>query len=219
MALAQTPMTTDEDAYVAACADALVARYPTAEPWAPDECAAKWRRTGAAGPMAEAILSLSRVPGDDAPGLQAMKDALGAVEWSGAANGTLGDVEVFLTGDGEVTFHWEEIGAEPRYELADALRVRGIDLVSLGCPVYPGASMGAEKVFRAEAEGAAPLTLAVYSRPAPIGGTPGIFTADLAIGGPAPDRAALLSGNYPGGGGRAFAVDPQGWAEECDDPQ
>jgi len=33
-----------------------------------------------------------------------------------------------------------------------------------------------------------------------------------------PDQAALAAGNYPGGGGRAFAVEQTGWTAACPDP-
>ena len=91
--------------------------------------------------------------------------------------------------------------------------------MSLGCPQYPGASMGREKVMLAGVPGRQPFVVTVYSRAAPTGFEPGVYEVDADFSGNVPDMRALQAGRYPGGGGRAFAVDPTGWVAECPDPE
>jgi hypothetical protein len=217
-AVAQSVTVESREAFTLRCVAEIAARWPNSENWAGDACRVKWEWAGTAGPMAEAILGLAGTAGGTSPSPEAMQAGMAQVAWSSPSDGRIGDLGVTVAGDGALSFHWEEMGSEGRYNLIDALRIRGVRLATLGCPVYPGASMGAEKVMRAEAEGIAPFTVTVYSRPAPAGFSPGVYSVDVWLGGAAPDRAALESGAYPGGGGRAFAVDVQGWVEDCPDP-
>lgn len=46
-----------------------------------------------------------------------------------------------------------------------------------------------------------------------------MYEIDADFSGVVPDMEALRSGHYPDGGGRAFAIDPTGWAVECPDPE
>jgi len=56
-------------------------------------------------------------------------------------------------------------------------------------------------------------------RPAPTGFEPAVYAVGADFSGRMPDMAALRAGDYPGGGGRAFAVDPTGWVADCPDPE
>ena len=218
-AAAQASVVETEEAFTLRCIEEIAARWPNSENWAGDACRVKWEWASTAGPMAEAIIGLAGIAGGASPSPEAMQDALPMVGWSSSAEGRFGDLGITLVDSGAVSFHWEEMGSEGRYNLIDALRMRGVRLTTLGCPVYPGASMGTEKVMRAEAEGVAPFTITVYSRPAPVGFSPGVYSVDVELGAAAPDRAALEAGAYPGGGGRAFATDVQAWVEDCPDPE
>jgi hypothetical protein len=217
-AVAQSGQSESREAFTLRCVEEIAARWPNSENWAGDACRVKWEWAGTAGPMAEAILGLAGTAGGASLSRDAMEAALPQVAWSSPGDGRLGDLMVTVLDGGALSFHWEEMGSEGRYNLIDALRIRGVRLTTLGCPVYPGASMGAEKVMLAQAEGVPDFTVTVYSRPAPAGFTPGVYTVDARFGAVAPDRAALEAGAYPGGGGRAFAVDVQGWVEDCPDP-
>lgn len=217
-ATAQAQAVEDREAFTLRCVAEIAARWPNSENWSADACRVKWDWAGTAGPMAEAIIALAGIAGGASPSPEAMREALKEVAWSSAGDGRLGDLGVTLADGGAASFHWEEMGSEGRYNLIDALRIRGVRLATLGCPVYPGASMGAEKVMRAEAGAIAPFTITVYSRPAPVGFSPGVYSVDVQLGAAAPDRAALEAGAYPGGGGRAFATDVQSWVGECPDP-
>ncbi|MDP5064876.1 MAG: hypothetical protein NWQ24_09365 [Haliea sp.] len=118
-----------------------------------------------------------------------------------------------------IRINWQEPGSDGMYNVTDALRIRGVTLRSLGCPQFPSASMGYEKVMLASIPGRQPFVIAVYSRAAPTGLELAVYEVDADFSGVMPDMAALQSGHYPGGGGRAFAVDPTGWAAECPDPE
>lgn len=180
------------------------------------DCGVKWRWAGNAAPMADALLALAPETGGAAAA--DMRAALSAVQWSSATEGKLGDLDVTLPASGKLAFRWMKQGAEGHYDLFQALRIRGVALESLGCPQYPGASMGQEKVMIARAEGRAPFVLTVYHRAAPMSVEFGVYEVDADFSGMVPDSAALAAGRYPGGGGRAFAVDPTGWAQTCPDP-
>lgn len=180
------------------------------------DCGVKWRWAGNAAPMADALLALAPETGGAAAA--DMRAGLSAVQWSSATEGKLGDLDVTLPASGKLAFRWMKQGAEGHYDLIQALRIRGVVLESLGCPQYPGASMGQEKVMIARAEGRAPFVLTVYHRAAPMSAEYGVYEVDADFSGAVPDSAALAAGRYPGGGGRAFAVDPTGWTQTCPDP-
>lgn len=173
------------------------------------DCGVKWRWAGNAAPMAEALLALAPETGG---AVADMRARLPAVQWSSPSGGKLGDLTVTLPAGGRIGFRWMKQGSEGHYDLIQALRIRGVALESLGCPQYPGASMGQEKVMIARADGRAPFVVAVYHRAAPMGAEFGVYEVDADFSGTVPDDAALAAGRYPGGGGRAFAVDP------CPDP-
>jgi hypothetical protein len=211
-AAAQTnsfPVIQTEAAFVGACEQEWVQREPAAARWARSECQVKWRRALAAGPMAESILSLSVAEGGAARPQASVPTARAAMP----AGVTVSRREA------GIRFDWQEPGSEGRYNVTGALRSRGVALKSLGCPQYPGASMGREKVMLATPPGRKPIVVTVYSRGAPTGFEPGVYEVDADFSGVVPDMAALRAGRYPGGGGRAFAVDPTGWVVECPDPE
>lgn len=211
-ALAQTelfPVIQTETAYLDTCEQEWGQRESASAPWARAECQVKWRWAVAAGPMAETILAMSMVDG-----AAARPQAPAPV--SGAALPT--DVVASFNAAG-IRFDWQEQGSEGRYNVTGALRSRGVTLKSLGCPQYPGASMGREKVMLASILGRQPFVIAVYSRAAPTDLELAVYEVDADFSGVVPDMAALRSGRYPGGGGRAFAVDPTGWTVECPDPE
>lgn len=218
MALTDAAPVEDEATFHARCREEILRVQPNAASWVDSQCGVRWRWAGAAAPMAEAILAL--IPETGGAGLSRAdaRARLTAVQWSSDRDGTLDDLSVRLSDDGGIAFRWQKPGSEGRYNLIEALRMRGVTLRTLGCPQYPGASMGMEKVMAAEPAGRAPFTLTVYSRAAPTGFEPGIYEVDAEFSGMLPDMAALRAGNYPGGGGRAFAVDATGWVTECTDP-
>ena len=203
------PVVQSETAFLDACENERVKREPNAAPWARAECQVKWRWAAAAGPMADTILAMSRADGD-AVNPQAPRAISGAAMPAGVA--------MSLDAAG-IRFDWQEPGSEGRYNVTGALRSRGVDLQSLGCPQYPGASMGREKVMLALAPGRQPFVVTVYSRAAPTSFEPGVYEVDADFSGNVPDPQALQAGRYPGGGGRAFAVDPTGWVADCPDPE
>ncbi len=219
MEAADTGLAAGEQAFLERCRSEVLHLRPDATTWVDRSCVVKWRRTENATAMAEAILAL--LPKDDPlPSADEARARLPMVQWSsGGTDGMLHELNVHLPGKGnEISFYWQQQGSEAPYSVVEALRLRGVGFHTLGCPQYPGASMGREKVMRATLDGIS-FTLAVYNRPAPIGIEPGIYAVDVDFSDAAPDMAALRAGRYPGGGGRAFAVDPIGWAADCPDPE
>lgn len=218
-AAAGTAATEDEAAFRARCREEVLRAQPDAATWVDSQCDVRWQQAGAAAPMAEALLALAPEAGGAAPTREDMRARLSAVRWTSESEGQLGDLAVQLPAAGRISFGWQETGVDGRYNVIEALRIRGVTLRPLGCPDYPGASMGMEKVMAAEPPGHAPFALAVYSRPSPTGFEPAVYAVDADFSGRMPDMAALRAGDYPGGGGRAFAVDPTGWVADCPDPE
>ena len=201
------PVVQSEADFVDACEQERVQREPAAAKWARNECQVKWQWAMASGPMAEAILAMSKANGD-------------ATEAPISASGSAMPADVAVSRNAwGIRFDWQMSGSEGRYNVTGALLSRGVTLQSLGCPEYPGASMGREKVMLATMPGHQPFVIAVYSRAAPTGFEPGVYEVDADFSGVVPDLAALQAGRYPGGGGRAFAVDPIGWVTVCPDPE
>ncbi len=209
-AAAQTgtfPVVQTETAFLDACEQEWVQREPAAAPWARAECQVKWRWAMASGAMADTILAMSKANSDAAQ-----------APASGSGSAMPAGIVVSHNAAG-IRLDWQEPGSEGRYNVTGALRSRGVTLQSLGCPQYPGASMGREKVMLAAMPGRQPFVVTVYSRAAPTGFEPGVYEVDADFSGVVPDMAALQAGRYPGGGGRAFAIDPTGWVTECPDPE
>lgn len=206
----------DEAGFRTRCRAELLETHPQAASWADAHCADRWQWAGNAGPIADALLALAPEAGGTVTA--DMRERLTAVQWSSATEGKLGDLTVTLSEGGGISFHWRKQGGEVPYDLIQALRIRGVTLESLGCPRYPMASMGQEKVMIAKAEGRAPFVLTVYGRFAPTGSEYALYDVDADFDGVIPDNAALAAGRYPGGGGRAFAGEPTGWMNTCPDP-
>lgn len=218
---ADTVLVENETEFLKRCREEVLHARPDAAPWVDRHCVGKWRRAENSASMAEAILALAPTEGDAPPSRQEVRARLPMVQWSsGGTEGRLGDAAVQLpdTGIG-IGFNWRKPGSEAPYNVIDALRIRGVTLRALGCPQYPGASMGREKVMLAELAGRSPFTLTVYSRPAPTGVELGLYEVDADFSTAIPDMAALRAGRYSGGGGRAFAADPVGWVTDCPDPR
>lgn len=147
-----------------------------------------------------------------------MRATATAIQWTSPNEGMLNGMAVTLSGNNRISFDWQQPGTEGRYDLIQALQIRGVHLEPLGCPQYPMASMGQEKVMIVSAPGRAPFVMTVYGRSAPTGTEYALYEVDVDFSGIIPDQTALTTGRYPGGGGRAFAVDASGWITTCPDP-
>ncbi len=221
IAAADTVSVENEAEFLTRCRDEVMRSQPDAARWVDRHCVTKWQRAENAASMAEAILALAPAEGGAAPSREEARARLPMVQWSsGGTEGRLGDAAVHLPDAGiGIGFNWRQRGSEAPYDVIGALRIRGVTLRTLGCPQYPGASMGSEKVMLAEFAGRLPFTLTVYGRPAPTGIEAGLYDVDADFSTAIPDMAALRAGRYPGGGGRAFAVDPVGWVTDCPDSE
>jgi hypothetical protein len=209
------------------CRQQNLAANPGAASWVDGVCGARLERADASGLLVEALLALAPAAGAALPPLNAATTALPGIPWSpGDAplllTGPLGDVQVALMGSKEAVsamgLYWEEQAGYPPYDVLGSLRMRGASVATLGCPVFPMASAGQEKVVAVEAPGHAPFVLAVYHRPAPTGNEWGLYHVDAGFGGALPSLAQLAEGAYPGGGGRAFAPEVSSWVPDCPDP-
>jgi|TARA_R110000823_G_scaffold65723_53_gene154234 hypothetical protein len=221
IATTDTLLVENETAFLKRCSEEVLHARPDATTWVDKHCATRWRRVENSVPIVEAILALAPKSPGVVQSSREIRARLPAVQWSpDGKTGVLNEMNVYLqaTGNG-ITFYWQKQSSEAPYNIIDALRIRGITLRTLGCPQYPGASMGREKVITGQLEGRPSFVLTVYSRPAPTGIDQAIYQVDVDFSGKIPDMAALRAGHYPGGGDRAFAVDPSGWKADCADPE
>lgn len=205
--------------FLAQCQGEILSVQPSAAPWVDDHCRTLWSRAVATASMAEVILALMPAAGSGLLSASEARAQLSMVQWSSETTGTLDEARVDLSDTGSrISFYWQQQGMASPYNIIDALRIRGATLRTLGCPQYPGATMGREKVMLAELEGQSSFLITVYTRPAPTGTEQGLYQVDVDFSGEIPGMAALQAGHYPGGGGRAFAVEPIGWVVDCFDP-
>ena len=219
-AVSDSSLVENETQFLQQCRNEVLHSRPDAVTWVDAHCVSEWLRIDNSAAMVEAILALAS-PVDAVRSFDDARARLPMVQWSaGGTGGTLRDLRVYLQGDGSViAFHWQQQGSEVPFNVIDGLRIRGVILRTLGCPQYSSVSMGREKVMTGQMGDRSAFVLTVYSRPAPTGIDLGIYQVNVDFSGIVPEMAAMRVGHYPGGGGRAFAVDPIGWEQECLDPE
>lgn len=160
-----------EAAYEARCIEEMVAQNPQAQRWAPDECAQRWQRVVAAGPLAEAILAVAA--GTPPPG-----DRLGAdigIEVDRAAR--------------TVLFSWQETGAMIPYDAIGALQERGVDVAMIGCSQLGTGEFN--KAYRVTPQGAATFPLSIYDRMAPTANAESFYNVSVITSGQVQTLAQL----------------------------
>jgi hypothetical protein len=162
-----------EAAYVAACVAELTAENPQAATWAPDECASRWQRVVASGPLAEAVLAAA---GGAAP-----------------ASGSLGgDIEVGTEGR-TATFSWTEVGMPIPYDVAGALQERGATVAMIGCSQVGTGEFN--KAYSVTPRGGSPFQLSIYEREAPTANAWAFYNLGVPIGGGGLQTLAQLRGD------------------------
>ena len=184
--------------FLAQCRKDLVSRDASAAQWADEECKSGWQRIVASGPAADALLAVVPASASDKPSLAAVKQRATGVRWSGRAappdlaTGQLGGLGVSITGQGHptgVSVNWQEVGAEIAYDVAGALRARGVTVTEMSCE-KTGVGAG-NRLYAGTAPGRAPFTLTVEQQTAPLGHMPSFYMASISLDGRHPPRGAL----------------------------
>lgn len=183
-----------QPSFLAQCRAGYVARSADAVRWADDQCASDWDKVIASGPAADALLAaLPAAPGDAVP-LASLKKHLAQVRWAGkpasnrvSASGALGDLAVSVTGSpnaASVGVSWMEVGAEPAYDVAGAMRARGVTLTEVACEDLGVGEW--QRVYAGAAPGRAAFALEIGQRTAPTANANSYYSATVSLAGKAP---------------------------------
>jgi hypothetical protein len=173
--------------YQARCRRETLAANPQARNWVDNACVQSWQNVAAAGPMAEAILSIiPATPGPiDAAGVRAH---LTGVRWAArpdqgsVATGRMDGLAVNITrAPAQLGFLWSATGEPIGYDVEQALRGRGAQLALVGCLSYGAGE--STKAFRASAPGHAPFGLIIYAREAPTADAESTYSASIDLSG------------------------------------
>lgn len=200
----------DRETFMEQCRREAIAADPDAERWADATCAETWTAVEASRPMTDAILGL--FPGQGAVGRHpaAIRRAMPGVRWTtgetpeAVAGGVLGDFSVAIqrTPAGHVRFGWSEIGGLIPFAPAEALKVRGAEVSTIGC--YAFGVSESNTVYRVEAANHAPFAMTVYQRQAPTASAWSFLNVIVDPGGEIPDFQALKT-----------AEPDADWATDC----
>lgn len=182
--------------FMARCQREMIAREPAARKWAADSCKDRWTAVAASGPAADVLLAVAAARGAGPPGLAQIKAATPAVRWSakpgpgGNGVGSLGKFDAVIdVKAGSVSFGWQAVGEPPPYDIAEALKVRGVTLTQIACQSF-GISEWT-RIYRMTAPGQTPAALTIASRTAPSASASSFYSAALDMARPPPTLAAL----------------------------
>lgn len=205
-------------AFVTRCRADTLRAHPDWASGVAEMCTERWNRATAAMPFVEALLAVAARPPASLRTAADLRAALPAVRWNPPSapiapatlyiDGSIGAIAVAAQGRGRIdTFglHWSEKGETPPYDVAEALRVRGVALRPIACASGGGAfGNGENHVYRVDLPGAAPFALTTFSAIAEIGMQDSFYTADIDIGKPLPTLASVR------------AADPDSpWTADC----
>lgn len=169
-ALAQTPVVESQVSYVARCKRELIAAEPRARAQADSICQSNWGMIVAAGPLADTLLALAPAAGTHFEPMAAKARATG-VRWAPraakgqSAAGKVGETTVVLK-PASAELGWFKNGDTIPFNLEQALRVRGVAPVMIGCLAYGAAE--STSVYRVAPAGKAPFVLTVARREAAV---------------------------------------------------
>ena len=181
--------------FLARCRADYVKAEASAARWADGQCKDDWQRVVAAGPVAEAMLAVLPAPGER-PTLATVRQRATGVRWAAraeprqSASGTLSGVDVHIEGNPPTAFGmgWMEVGAEIPYDVANALRARGVTMTEMSCEKI-GTGEG-NRTYAGTAPGRAPFTLAIDQRTAPTGNANSYYGASVRLDGRHPPRGS-----------------------------
>lgn len=175
VAAAQTaPAVENQSSYMVRCKRETIAKWPNARAQAEGICQSNWEMIAATGPMTETLLSLAPPTGTPFEPAGARTRAVG-VRWMAraargqASAGRVGDVSVilFMPPVQRVELGWFQAGAPIPYNIEEALRVRGVRSVMIGCQSVGIAE--STSVYRVAPAGKAPFVMTVSRREAALG--------------------------------------------------
>lgn len=183
-------------AYAARCRSETIARYPNARAQADSICQTNWTQITAAGPMADAVLSVAPIPGTAFDPAQA-RTRLTAVRWAArarqgtVASGTLNDIDVALTRMPVpgLTFSWFKNGETIPFNLEDAIRVRSAAVAMIACQAFGSAED--TRVYRVTPAGNAPFALTIARREAAVASQSSDFSVSTDFSSRMPSLAEL----------------------------
>lgn len=189
--------------FLARCRRDLVSHDAGAARWADEQCAEAWKTVVAAGPAADLLLAVLPASAAERPTLATLRQRAAGVRWTGGgqgqtlASGKLGALDVSVEGRGAPTglgVGWSATGAAIPYDVAGAMRARGVTLVEMSCEKLGTGEGG--RSYAGTAPGRAPFTLRIDQRTAPTGDAMSYYGATVSLDGRHPPRGATAGCDF-----------------------
>jgi hypothetical protein len=189
-----------ERQFLTQCRDDLVRRDANAAGWADQDCRNSWGKIVAAGLAADFFLA--SVPASGRLSIDAIKALPGAtwfpkVQRPLLAAGEIGGLTLMIEGQrapASISGHWDEQAGEIPYDIAGAMRVRGVTLTVASCE-SSGSGAGV-RTYAGTAPGRAPFTLTVDEQTAPLGHMQSYYDATISLDGRHPPRGATADCDF-----------------------
>ncbi|MBU1374336.1 MAG: hypothetical protein KKE02_21690 [Alphaproteobacteria bacterium] len=185
-----------EAQFMVRCQREMIAKNPQARKWAADSCKEGWGMAAAAGPLADALIAVATARTAGPLSLAQIKAATPGVRWSakpgpgGNGVGALGKFDAAIDMKaGSISFGWSAIGEPPPYDVAEALRVRGVALTLVACQSFGISEQ--TRIYRMTAAGQTPAALTVANRAAPSASASSFYSAALDVARPPQTLAAI----------------------------
>lgn len=198
---ARSPATTrptSETTFLTSCRADLMRRDASAARWADEECRTNWQKIVASGPAADMLLAVLPAAGSGKPSLTMTKQRASGVRWAtrakppALATGTLQQLEVAIEGSSApatVSINWAKVGVEIPYDIAGALRLRGIAITEMSCEKI-GVGAGS-RTYAGTSTGGVPFTLTINQQTAPLGHMQSYYSATINLEAGHPPRGSM----------------------------
>lgn len=186
------------------CRRDYVSRDASASRWADDQCRTDWAAVVQAGPAADALLAVIPASPAARATLAAVRQQAVGVRWTGGAqgqilaSGKLGDLDVTVEGRGgaptAVGIGWSEVGAMIPYDVANAMRARGVTLAEVSCEKLGTGEGG--RTYTGTVPGRAPFALRVDQRTAPTADASSYYGATVSLDRRHPPRGSTMNCDF-----------------------
>lgn len=192
-----------EAGFLASCRANLIRRDASAARWADEECRTNWQKIVASGPAADMLLAVLPAAGSGKPSLAVTKQRAAAVRWAARATppalatGKLGQLDVAIEGRGTpatVSVNWAMVGGEIPYDIAGALRARGLTITEMSCEkIGVGAGM---RTYAGTSPERVPFSLTIDQQTAPLGHMQSYYTATIRLEAGHPPRGSTAGCDF-----------------------
>lgn len=184
-----------QSAFLADCRADILRRDASASRWVDDECKDRWQKIVASGPATDMLLAVLPASAAERPALATVRQRAAGVRWaakaepSTLASGGLGELDAGIEGRAApqaVYVRWRKTGSDVPYDVAGAMRARGVTLTEMSCEQH-GSAAGIRK-YAGTAPGRAPFTLTVDLQPSGTAAMLAYYFASVTLDGRHPPQ-------------------------------